>query len=191
MTLNLTLEGEIAERVSRQFWRLLLTQKDGLNAYMGLYLTRFGLGVIVIDESGEVLDACTLFPLAQDFRWHDAITTLAKCIRRYCVTLVGIGSGIGFRYMQRLLAGFQARYPDMSIHVIPIDVTGIQPKASPEEGAISIARRLQHARRAATLFEMAKTKRQNKKRQELLTGNGAPFNTAMADALAKLKRDSS
>lgn len=156
---------------------------------MGIYLSRYGVGAVVLNEKEHLLDAFTLFPLEPHFRWHDAITQLAKTISHCGVTLIGINQGVGFRYLQRLLGGVSLRYPDMPIDVVPVDMTDVGPKTSGQEGAILMVKRLQRAREAALAVESSK--KQRKSPPKTVVPKQAPMNTAMADAFARLKRSSS
>ncbi len=138
-------DDEMIYGIEKQLEGLLLTPKAPLGVMMGLYATRTaGLGVAVINEAGVVLDACTLFPLAQDFRWHDGIATLAKYIAAHEVSWVGIGNGVGLQETKRLLQGFSKRYPDMPIAYTAIDEAGLPRDVDALSGAISLARRFQN-----------------------------------------------
>ncbi|MDF1645768.1 MAG: helix-hairpin-helix domain-containing protein [Legionellaceae bacterium] len=137
-------DDEMIYGIEKHLQSLLLAPKAPLGIVMGLYAERRqGLGVAVIDKNGNQLDGCTLFPFAEDFRWHDAIKTLAKYVAQYEVSLVGIANGTSLQETKRLLAGFEQHYQDMPITSITVDEAGMLRDVRAEAGAASIARRLQ------------------------------------------------
>ncbi|MDX2345755.1 MAG: helix-hairpin-helix domain-containing protein, partial [Legionella sp.] len=137
-------DDEVIYGIEKQLQGLLLTPKAPSGVVMGLYAeNRTSLGVAVIAASGEVLDGCVLYPMTQNFRWHDAITTLAKYIAMHNVHLVSVGNGQNLHEIKRLLAGLTARYPDMSLAVTAVDEAGMLRDIRAFPGAISIARRFQ------------------------------------------------
>ncbi|MDF1677903.1 MAG: helix-hairpin-helix domain-containing protein [Legionellaceae bacterium] len=137
-------DDEVIYGIEKQLHGLLFAPKVTSGMTMGLYAEpRLGLGMALVDGEGQVVDGCTLFPAAQDFRWHDAIATFAKYVAKHEVTFVGIGNGVGFQEAKRLLADFSKRYPDMPVIWTVVDEAGLPRDARTFTGAISIARRLQ------------------------------------------------
>ncbi|MCH9755925.1 MAG: helix-hairpin-helix domain-containing protein [Gammaproteobacteria bacterium] len=137
-------DDEMIYGLQKQLQGLLLRPKAPSGVLMGLYADgASGLGVAVIDATGGLLDTCTLFPSAQGFRWHDAITVLAKYVATYQVRLIGVGNGAHLQELERLLADFMKRYPDMPVASIAVDEAGMLRGVRALPGAISIVRRLQ------------------------------------------------
>jgi protein Tex len=147
------LQGE-----AKKFRSLLLAAPAPKGVVMGLYAERRqGLGVAVISDVGEILEAVTVFPGAPDNQWQDAITTLARCVARYDVHLIGLGQEYYARDLERLVACFKARYPDMPCESMKVDVVGLSGYVTSDEamhkmplfqpvqrGAVSLARRIQN-----------------------------------------------
>ncbi len=137
-------DDEVIYGVEKQLQGLLFAPKVTSGIAMGLYAEpRLGLGIALVDGKSEVIDGCTLFPAAQDFRWHDAITVFAKYVAKHEVAFVGIGNGVGFQEAKRLLADFSKRYPDMPVTWAVVDEAGLSRDVRALSGATSIAKRLQ------------------------------------------------
>ncbi len=136
-------DDEMIHGLSKQLQGLLLGTQSPQGVVMGLFSEGVTTGIAVVDEKGLLLDACSIFPLAPEFRWHDAITTLAKYIARHQVSLVALGNGTNLAEFKRLFAGVVARYPDMPFDSFAVDESGLPSGASAEQGAVSIARRFQ------------------------------------------------
>jgi uncharacterized protein len=140
-------DDEMIYGIEKQLQGLLLAPKVSSGVTIGLYAERrMNLGVAVVDEAGVLLDGCTLFPMAPDFLWHEAITTLARYISKYGVTCVGLGNGPFLQTMKQLMAGFVARYPDITLtaSAVAVDEVGMSRDISAFKGALSVARRLQN-----------------------------------------------
>lgn len=136
---------------------LLLASPAGARVTMGLDPgIRTGVKVAVINSSGTLLDYTTVFPLAPNNEWHEAIACLAKLIAKYNVELISIGNGTGSRETERLITDLIKMYPDMSVSKILVNEAGASVYSAsavaaaefPDldvtlRGAVSIARRLQ------------------------------------------------
>ena len=136
---------------------LLLAAPAGAHVTMGLDPgIRTGVKVVVVDASGKLLDYTTIFPLAPQNEWYDAIASMAKLAAKYNVELVSIGNGTGSRETERLVADMMKMYPDLKLAKVLVNEAGASVYSAsalaaaefPDldvtlRGAVSIARRLQ------------------------------------------------
>lgn len=136
---------------------LLLAAPAGPQITIGLDPgIRTGVKVVVVDVTGKLLDYTTVFPLAPQNEWHQAIATLAKLAAKYNVNLISIGNGTGSRETERLVAEMIKMYPDLKLTKIMVSEAGASVYSASElaanefpdldvslRGAVSIARRLQ------------------------------------------------
>ena len=136
---------------------LLLAAPAGSHVTMGLDPgIRTGVKVVVVDETGKLLDYTAVFPLAPQNEWHQAIASLAKLAAKYQVNLVSIGNGTGSRETERLVAEMIKMYPDLKLTKVTVSEAGASVYSASEfaakefpdldvtlRGAVSIARRLQ------------------------------------------------
>ena len=136
---------------------LLLAAPAGDKVTIGLDPgIRTGVKLVVIDETGKLLDFATLYPFAPQNQWHDAVATLAKMVSKYRVDLISIGNGTASRETERLVAEMLKMYADLNVKKLIVSEAGasvysaseLASKEFPEldvslRGAVSIARRLQ------------------------------------------------
>lgn len=136
---------------------LLLASPAGAKITIGLDPgIRTGVKVVVIDNTGKLLDFTTIFPLAPLNQWHASIADLAKLAAKYNVELISIGNGTGSRETERLVAELIKMYPDLNLTKIMVSEAGASVYSASEiaanefptldvtlRGAVSIARRLQ------------------------------------------------
>ncbi len=136
---------------------LLLAAPAGAQVTIGLDPgIRTGVKVVVVDVTGKLLDYTTVFPLAPQNEWHQAIATLAKLAAKYQVHLFSIGNGTGSRETERLVAELIKMYPDLQLAKVMVSEAGASVYSASElaakefpdldvtlRGAVSIARRLQ------------------------------------------------
>lgn len=136
---------------------LLLTAPAGAKVIMGLDPgLRTGCKVVVVDQTGKVLDYDTVFLVQSDSSWHAAIAALAKLAVKYHVDLVSIGNGTGSRETERLMAELCKMYPDLNLVKVLVNEAGASVYSASQlaadefpdldvslRGAVSIARRLQ------------------------------------------------
>lgn len=136
---------------------LLLAAPAGPQVTIGLDPgIRTGIKVVVVNETGKVLDDTTLFPFPPQNDWNDSITTLAKLAAKYQVKLISIGNGTGSRETERLVSELIHRYPDLNLTRFLVNEAGasvysasaLAAEEFPDldvslRGAVSIARRLQ------------------------------------------------
>ncbi|GGI84598.1 Tex family protein [Legionella impletisoli] len=136
---------------------LLLAAPAGHKVTIGLDPgIRTGVKVVVVNETGKLLDYATVYPFAPNNEWHQAIATLAKLAARYEVNLISIGNGTASRETERLVSDLIKMYPDLKLTKLVVNEAGasvysaseLAAKEFPEldvtlRGAVSIARRLQ------------------------------------------------
>jgi uncharacterized protein len=136
---------------------LLLAAPAGPKITIGLDPgIRTGVKVVVVDATGKLLDYTTVFPLAPQNDWHQAIATLAKLAAKYHVHLISIGNGTGSRETERLVGDMIKMYPDLGLTKIVVSEAGASVYSASElaanefpdldvslRGAVSIARRVQ------------------------------------------------
>ena len=136
---------------------LLLAAPAGPQITIGLDPgIRTGVKVVVVDITGKLLDYTTVFPLAPQNEWHQAIAALAKLAAKYHVNLISIGNGTGSRETERLVADMIKMYPDLKLAKVMVSEAGASVYSASElaakefpdldvtlRGAVSIARRLQ------------------------------------------------
>lgn len=136
---------------------LLLASPAGSRVTIGLDPgIRTGVKVVVVDNTGKLLDHTAVFPLAPHNQWHPAIADLAKLAVKYKVELISIGNGTGSRETERLVQELIKMYPDLNLTKIMVSEAGASVYSASElaanefpdldvtlRGAVSIARRLQ------------------------------------------------
>jgi uncharacterized protein len=142
---------------ARNLRDLLLAAPAGPKVTLGLDPgIRTGVKVVVVDITGKLLDYTTVFPLAPQNEWHQAIAELARLAARHNVNLISIGNGTGSRETERLVADMMKMYPDLSLAKIMVSEAGASVYSASQlaadefpdldvsiRGAVSIARRLQ------------------------------------------------
>lgn len=136
---------------------LLLASPAGAKITIGLDPgIRTGVKVVVIDNTGKLLDYTTIFPLAPQNLWHESIAEIAKLAAKHNVQLISIGNGTGSRETERLVSELIKMYPDLHLTKIVVSEAGASVYSASElaanefpdldvtlRGAVSIARRLQ------------------------------------------------
>jgi uncharacterized protein len=150
-------EDEAIDVFATNLKDLLLLPPAGNRITMGLDpAIRSGIKVVVIDETGKLLDYTTLYPFAPQNLWQEALSELAKLTTKYQVELIGIGNGTGSRETDRLCTEMFKVYKDLNIKKTIINEAGASVYSASElasnefpdldvslRGAVSIARRLQ------------------------------------------------
>lgn len=136
---------------------LLLAAPAGPRITIGLDPgIRTGVKVVVIDNTGKLLDYTTIFPVAPQNEWHASLATLAKLASKHNADLISIGNGTGSRETERLVAELIKMYPDLHLTKVMVNEAGASVYSASElaanefpeldvslRGAVSIARRLQ------------------------------------------------
>lgn len=136
---------------------LLLAAPAGPRVTMGLDPgIRTGVKVAVVDQTGKVLDATTVYPHEPRNDWNGALTTLgALCLKRN-VEVIAIGNGTASRETDRLAGELIKKLPEAKITKVMVSEAGASVYSASElaasefpdldvslRGAVSIARRLQ------------------------------------------------
>ena len=163
------LEGEIEQKLREQaeaeairvFGRnlhdLLLAAPAGQRVTMGLDPgIRTGVKVAVVDGTGKLEAATTIYPHEPRKDWDGSIRALATLCRTHGVQLISIGNGTASRETDKLAADLMARHPDLALTKVMVSEAGASVYSASElaakefpnldvslRGAVSIARRLQ------------------------------------------------
>ncbi len=136
---------------------LLLAAPAGQKVTIGLDPgIRTGVKVIVIDETGKLLDSVTIYPHAPKNQWDQSIHILADLVQKHNARLISIGNGTASRETDKLAADLIKKYPQFKLKKIVVSEAGASVYSASElaskefpdldvslRGAVSIARRLQ------------------------------------------------
>jgi uncharacterized protein len=171
--LNLSIERDLFARLREQaeavaikvfgdnLRDLLLAAPAGPKVVMGLDPgIRTGVKVAVVDATGKLLDAATVFPHEPRKDWDGSLHALARLAVKHGVQLIAIGNGTASRETDRLAGDLikliQKQAVGQAIEKIVISEAGASVYSASEyasqelpdvdvslRGAVSIARRLQ------------------------------------------------
>lgn len=136
---------------------LLLAAPAGQKVTIGLDPgIRTGVKVIVVDETGKLLDSNTIYPHAPKNQWQQSIAVLATLAEKYQARLISIGNGTASRETDKLVGDLMHQYPQLRLSKIVVSEAGASVYSASElaalefpdldvslRGAVSIARRLQ------------------------------------------------
>jgi uncharacterized protein len=136
---------------------LLMAAPAGPKVTMGLDPgLRTGVKIAIVDSTGKVLAASTIFPHVPQNQWDKSLRTLATLCKQYKVQLISIGNGTGSRETDKLTAEMIKANPELSVTKIIVSEAGASVYSASElasnelpdmdvslRGAVSIARRLQ------------------------------------------------
>ncbi|MBN1238405.1 MAG: RNA-binding transcriptional accessory protein [Gammaproteobacteria bacterium] len=136
---------------------LLLAAPAGPRSVLGLDPgLRTGVKVAVVDATGKLVGAGTIYPHEPKKQWEQSLKTLAELCKRHSVELIAIGNGTGSRETDRLAAELIARHPELKLTKLVVSEAGASVYSASElaarefpdldvslRGAVSIARRLQ------------------------------------------------
>ncbi len=136
---------------------LLMAAPAGNFVVMGLDPgLRTGVKVVVIDETGKLLDKVTIFPHQPKNQWDGSIHALNELSRKHNVKLVSIGNGTASRETDKLVLDLTKQHADLKLTKVVVSEAGASvysaSKLASQEfpdldvsyrGAVSIARRLQ------------------------------------------------
>jgi uncharacterized protein len=136
---------------------LLLAPPAGHRVTMGLDPgIRTGVKVAVVDGTGKLLDAATVYPHEPRNDWEGALRSLAALCATHGVQVIAIGNGTASRETDKLAADLMTRHPELSLTRIVVSEAGASVYSASElaakefpnldvslRGAVSIARRLQ------------------------------------------------
>ena len=154
-------EAEAIKIFGRNLHDLLLAAPAGHKAVLGLDPgIRTGCKVAVVDATGKLLDAATVYPHQPRNDWQGSVDRLARLIVQHDVELIAIGNGTASRETDKLAAevikAVLVRKPGHKVAKIVVSEAGasvysasaVAASEFPEldvslRGAVSIARRLQ------------------------------------------------
>ena len=136
---------------------LLLAAPAGQKATIGLDPgLRTGVKVAVVDETGQVLDHCAIFPTPPQNRIQESELVLVALIKKYNVSLIAIGNGTASRETDKFVGDMLKANKDLRVQKVMVNEAGASIYSASEfaakefpdldvtiRGAISIARRLQ------------------------------------------------
>ena len=150
-------EAEAIRVFGRNLHDLLLAAPAGQRVTMGLDPgIRTGVKVAVVDGTGKLEAATTVYPHEPRKDWDGSISALATLCRTHGVQLISIGNGTASRETDKLAADLMARHPDLALTKVMVSEAGASVYSASElaakefpnldvslRGAVSIARRLQ------------------------------------------------
>jgi uncharacterized protein len=136
---------------------LLLAAPAGPKTVMGIDPgIRTGCKVAIVDATGKLLEATTIYPHEPRRDWAGALVTLARLVKKHKVQLVSVGNGTASRETDKLVAELESKMPDLGLTRVMVSEAGASVYSASElaakefpsldvslRGAVSIARRLQ------------------------------------------------
>ncbi|MGC0053548.1 Tex family protein [Brucella pituitosa] len=165
LSLSLDLMRDLRERAeeeainvfARNLKDLLLAAPAGSRATMGLDPgIRTGVKVAIVDDTGKLLDATTVYPFPPKNDVRGTQAELASMIRKHKIELIAIGNGTGSRETERLVVDMLTELPAPKPLKVIVSEAGASVYSASEaaasefpqldvslRGAVSIARRLQ------------------------------------------------
>jgi uncharacterized protein len=157
MRLRESAEAEAIRVFGENLRDLLLAAPAGMRTCMGLDPgLRTGVKVVVLDQTGKLLDYTTIFPHAPKNQWDESLAILTKLSAKYKVDLVSIGNGTASRETDKLVNELIKRHPELKLTSLVVSEAGASVYSASElaakefpsldvsyRGAVSIARRLQ------------------------------------------------
>ena len=154
-------EAEAIKIFGRNLHELLLAAPAGPKAVLGIDPgIRTGCKVAVVDATGKLLEAATIYPHEPRKDWQGSLATLARMAVQHGVELISIGNGTASRETDKLAAEvielIASKMPERKLNKIVVSEAGASVYSAsafaasefPEldvslRGAVSIARRLQ------------------------------------------------
>ncbi len=157
MRLRESAEEEAIRVFGENLRDLLLAAPAGPRAVLGLDPgLRTGVKVVVVDQTGKLLDHTAIYPHAPKHQWDAALATLGALAKKHHVELISIGNGTASRETDKLARELIARHPELRMTSVVVSEAGASvysaSAAAAREfpdldvtlrGAMSIARRLQ------------------------------------------------
>ena len=159
--LNLRLREAAEEEAIRVFGEnmrdLLLAAPAGARTTLGLDPgLRTGVKVVVVNDTGKLVDTAVIYPHAPKNNWDESIAVLAALAKKHKVDLVSIGNGTASRETDKLVNELIKKHPDLRLTSLVVSEAGASVYSASElaakefpdldvtfRGAVSIARRLQ------------------------------------------------
>ena len=157
LRLRETAEAEAIRVFGENLRDLLLAAPAGMRACMGLDPgLRTGVKVVVVDQTGKLLEYTTVFPHAPRNQWDESLSILAKLASKHKIDLVSIGNGTASRETDKLVQELIKRHSELRLTSLVVSEAGASVYSASElaakefpdldvsyRGAVSIARRLQ------------------------------------------------
>lgn len=150
-------EEEAIKVFANNLKHLLMAAPAGSRVTLGLDPgLRTGVKVVIVDDTGKLLNHTVIYPHAPRNDWDTSIALLAKLCAHYHVELVSIGNGTASRETDKLVLELKKRHPELNLTSIMVSEAGASVYSASElaaqefpeldvsyRGAVSIARRLQ------------------------------------------------
>ncbi|VAW94788.1 Transcription accessory protein (S1 RNA-binding domain) [hydrothermal vent metagenome] len=157
MRLRDSAEDEAINVFGKNLNDLLLAAPAGQRCTIGLDPgLRTGVKVVVVNDTGKLLDQCVIYPHQPKKRWGESLATLAALAKKYKADLMSIGNGTASRETDKLAKELIAKHPELKLSSIVVSEAGasiysaseLAAKEFPDldvsyRGSVSIARRLQ------------------------------------------------
>jgi protein Tex len=98
---------------SRNLKALLMAPPAGMHATMGLDPgLRTGVKVVVVDQTGKLLESSTIFPHVPQNRWDQSLAILGALCMKHKVALIAIGNGTAGRETDKLAGEVLKKLPE-------------------------------------------------------------------------------
>ncbi len=157
MRLRESAEDEAINVFGKNLNDLLLAAPAGRRCTIGLDPgLRTGVKIVVVNDTGKLLDQCVIYPHQPKNRWDESIATLAKLAKKHSADLMSIGNGTASRETDKLAKELMSKHPELKLSSIVVSEAGasiysaseLAAKEFPDldvsfRGSVSIARRLQ------------------------------------------------
>jgi len=156
-TLRERSEEEAIRVFAHNLHDLLLAAPAGERVVLGLDPgIRTGVKVAVVDATGKLLDATTIYPHQPKNDREGSLATLAELVAKHSVDLIAVGNGTAGRETDKLVAELIKAHPEFTLTRVMVSEAGASVYSASEtgskefpdldvtlRGAVSIARRLQ------------------------------------------------
>ena len=104
---------------------LLLAAPAGTRVTMGLDPgLRTGVKVVVVDQTGRLLEHATIYPHVPKKQWDASIAVLARLAEKHRVDLVSIGNGTASRETDKLVKDLIKRHPALRLNTLVVSEAG-------------------------------------------------------------------
>ncbi|MFV1984146.1 MAG: Tex family protein [Thiohalomonadales bacterium] len=157
MRLRENAEDEAINVFGKNLTDLLLAAPAGRRCTIGLDPgLRTGVKVVVVNDTGKLLDQCVIYPHQPKNRWDESIAVLSRLAKKHKADLLSIGNGTASRETDKLAKELISKHPELKLSSIVVSEAGasiysaseLAAKEFPDldvsyRGSVSIARRLQ------------------------------------------------
>mgnify|MGYP000444991566 FL=1 len=125
MKLRETAEEEAIRVFGDNLKDLLLAAPAGTRTTMGLDPgLRTGVKVVVVDQTGKLLEHVTIYPHVPKKQWDQSLATLTKLCEQHKVDLISIGNGTASRETDALAKELIAKNPTLKMTSIVVSEAG-------------------------------------------------------------------